>query len=338
MKFNIKSLLTGTTLVVASTCNLTAVLPKEVEFVPGETVSHPVFGEMKVISHRKDIEYYNKRAEDPNDTNELVEKFVNYVINKASFTDGDCDISKDCILAALHCMTKTRVGRAALKVITANYMRECGWSKEFLSNHRSELQEYRYICETLRYEKIMVCYDLKQELRRLYEDRIRKIQDDIPMRVEITKEQFRSLYTHFSKREISKQDNADDANDFPFDEAEKAEYVFFEQFYQEHKDMLKKYCDMCEDLKDTKKSEEIRDLKKCREDLKKKLEETYENEAKLISIRERMVRAEDLLKLYEHSEQINSEPGDTRNTLLLRKLSFSSDGGTESFYSGRNED
>ena len=83
---------------------------------------------------------------------------------------------------------------------------------------------------------------------------------------------------------------------------------------------------MCEELKDTKKSKEIRDLKKRREYLREKLEETYENEAKLISIRERMVRAEDLLKLYEHSEQINSEPGDTRNTFLLRKLSFSSDG------------
>ena len=326
MKFNIKSLLTGTTLVAASTCNLTAVLPKEVEFVPGETVPHPVFGKMKVISHRKDIEYYNRMAKNPNDTKELVEKFVNYVINEASFTDGDCGISKDYILAALHCMTKTRVGRAALKVITANYMRECGWYKKFLSEYHDVLQEYCEICESSRNEKIIVCYDLKQELRRLYDDRIKKIQDDIWKRCEIKKEQFRSLYTYFSKREISKQDNADDANDFPFDEADKAEYVFFEQFYQEHKDMLKKYCDMCEELKGTKKSEEIRDLKEYRKRLKEKLEKIYEDEAKSISIRERMVRAEDLLKLYEHSEQINSEPGDTRNTLLLRKLSFSSDG------------
>ena len=114
MKINIKSPLTGTTLFIASTCNPTAVLPKGVEFVLEKIVTHPVFGKMKVISYRKDIEYHNEGAKEPNDAKELVEKFVNYVIDKASFSD-EKDISEDCILAALHCMTKTRAERAALK-------------------------------------------------------------------------------------------------------------------------------------------------------------------------------------------------------------------------------
>ena len=121
------------------------------------------------------------------------------------------------------------------------------------------------------------------------------------MRLYITKEEFRSLYAYFSKGKTLEHDDADDANEFPFGIG-KTEYTFFKQFYSEHKDMLEEYCDMYEELKDTKKSEEIRGLKERREDLKKNLEETCENETKLILIRKRMVHTEDLLKLYEHSK------------------------------------
>ena len=58
MKLNIKSLLTGTTLVVASASNINAVPPKGIKLIDGATITHPVFGEMKVISHDEDIKYY----------------------------------------------------------------------------------------------------------------------------------------------------------------------------------------------------------------------------------------------------------------------------------------
>ena len=62
MKLNIKSLLTGTTLFVASTTGIMADPPKGLKLIPNETVTHPVFGEMKVISHKEDIEYYNDKS------------------------------------------------------------------------------------------------------------------------------------------------------------------------------------------------------------------------------------------------------------------------------------
>lgn len=135
----------------------------------------------------------------------MVEKFVNYDIHKASFTDGN-HTSKDCILAALHCMTKTRARRAALKVVTANYMREYDWFEKFLSNQHEILEQYRDVCEKSKHEKSLICYDLKQELRRLYTERATKI-SGMPCRLCISKKQFKDLYTYFSEKETSKQDN-----------------------------------------------------------------------------------------------------------------------------------
>ena len=61
MKY-IKSFLTGTTLVAACTTGIMADPPKGLKLIPNETVTHPVFGEMKVISHKEDIEYYNDKS------------------------------------------------------------------------------------------------------------------------------------------------------------------------------------------------------------------------------------------------------------------------------------
>ena len=92
MKINIKSLLTGTTLVVASTTGIMADPPKGLKLIPNETITHPVFGKMKVISHKEDIDFYHQKVKDPNerpyeneyDEKLLAENFIKYVLNADS--------------------------------------------------------------------------------------------------------------------------------------------------------------------------------------------------------------------------------------------------------------
>ena len=66
MKINIKSLLTGTMLFVASASNIDAVPPKGIKLIDGATITHPVFGKMKVISHKEDLDFYHQKVKDPN--------------------------------------------------------------------------------------------------------------------------------------------------------------------------------------------------------------------------------------------------------------------------------
>ena len=91
MKINIKSLLTGTTLVVASASNIDAVPPKGLKLIPNETVTHPVFGKMEVISHKEDLEYYHQKVKDPNEHEErvLAENFIEYVLNADSLKQAN---------------------------------------------------------------------------------------------------------------------------------------------------------------------------------------------------------------------------------------------------------
>ena len=62
MKLSIKTLLTGTTLVVASASNVNAVPPNGMKVIPGKFITHTVLGKMGVISHEEDIEYYNSKV------------------------------------------------------------------------------------------------------------------------------------------------------------------------------------------------------------------------------------------------------------------------------------
>ena len=317
------ALLASATLLISLVRNVAAVPPKGVEFIEGMTIMHPVFGELKVISHTRDIEYYNKKATDPDDASELIRKFTDYVVNTDSWK-SEGDISKESIEARLHTMTYTRCGKNILKIIITNYMRAYDRIKQFCLNNKEVLKDYNDACEKSKHEKSIVCYDLKLKLRQQYTNCATKIQD-APCRLCVSKKQFTDLYTYFVTKEASKQDNADDVNNFPF-EIEKAEYNLLKQFYTEQKDTLKMYSDMCKELGNTKKSKEISELKSLREELKEALDERYKNEMEFISIREKTVREETLPELYEHSEYISLKPeGILINTHLIRKLTFSSD-------------
>ena len=99
MKINIKSLLTGTTLVIASASNIDAVPPKGIKLIDGATITHPVFGEMKVISHKEELEYYKKKTKDligkdpfgdeDNEAKLLGENFIKYVLNADSLKQAE---------------------------------------------------------------------------------------------------------------------------------------------------------------------------------------------------------------------------------------------------------
>ena len=114
MKFNIKSLLTGTTLIVASALNINAVPPKGIELIEGETIIHPV-GEMKVITHKKDLGYYDKKVKkltgkDSFKNNEknaglLAENFIKYVLNCDSLKQAGIP-QKDIVQFVKNCWPK----------------------------------------------------------------------------------------------------------------------------------------------------------------------------------------------------------------------------------------
>ena len=140
MKFDIKSLLTGTTLFVASTTGIMADPPKGLKLIPNETITHPVFGEMKVISHKEDIGYYNGKAKcfDSADTKALVRNFMAYVLDGNSYK-GDA-VSEQNIKEILeNRVACTKSGRGMLKVITANYMREYDRIGEFCEANKEAL-------------------------------------------------------------------------------------------------------------------------------------------------------------------------------------------------------
>ena len=142
MKLNIKSLLTGTTLVVASASNINAVPPKGIKLIDGATITHPVFGEMKVISHDEDIKYYNEHCR-----YSVVKDFMKYVVDVDSWEDSNVS-SKDVQTILRNCVANTRAGKAMLKVITANYMREYDRIKQFCEKHKAQLETFYEFSKT----------------------------------------------------------------------------------------------------------------------------------------------------------------------------------------------
>ena len=92
MKINIKPLLTGTTLVVASTTGIMADPPNGIKLIDKAEIKHPVFGKMEVISHKEDLDFYHQKVKDPNkslfeneyDEGVLAENFIKYVLNADS--------------------------------------------------------------------------------------------------------------------------------------------------------------------------------------------------------------------------------------------------------------
>ena len=168
MKINIKSLLTGTTLVVASTTGIMADPPKGIELIDGATVTHPIFGEMRVISHEKDIGYYNGKAKyfDSEANKALVNNFMAYVLDGNSYK-GD-GVSEEGVREILdRRITVTKSGRGMLKVITANYMREYDRIGKFCKTNKEVLAKcYK---ESLKHEVYLEHCRLTEKLKRDYE-------------------------------------------------------------------------------------------------------------------------------------------------------------------------
>ena len=90
--------------------------PEGIKLV-NQKVDHPVFGEMYVISHKDDIDYYNSRITE--DTAEaLVDDILKYVVEIASK-----EIQQDELQDVLLKMASTKVGMNTLKVIVAKYIK-----------------------------------------------------------------------------------------------------------------------------------------------------------------------------------------------------------------------
>ena len=205
MKINIKSLLTGTTLVVASVPGIDAVPPKGIGLIDGATITHPVFGEMKVISHKEDLDFYHQKVKGtnggPSDAKLLMENFIKYVLNADSMKEANIpqeDIEKFVVEAC-----NSQAGMATLKVITANYMREYDRIKQFCKDHQAELracydfsrtEEGKEFCE-----KERQIFELEEKLKELFNRKIDPFRNSSP-KIEISsRKDLLNLYNHFQK-------------------------------------------------------------------------------------------------------------------------------------------
>ncbi len=113
--------------------------PEGIKLV-NEKVNHPVFGEMYVISHKDDIDYYNSNV--PQGTKEaLVDNVFNYVLDDWTFSSF-LGITKDELRDALLKMAGTKVGMNVLKVITSKYMQVYNKYKGLYEKHNVILNDY----------------------------------------------------------------------------------------------------------------------------------------------------------------------------------------------------
>ena len=220
MKFNIKSLLTGTTLIVASALNINAVPPNGIELIEGVTIKHPV-GEMKVITHKKDLGYYDKKVKkltgkDSFKNNEknaelLAENFIKYVLNGDSLVQANVP-QKDIVQFVKNCWPKRSAesfegipaGAAALKVITANYMREYDRIKQFCKEHETELEAYYSFDQTEEgeelYQKERQILELEEKLRELFFKENRGLK--YVKGKSVSRDDLVRLYGHFLEEEM----------------------------------------------------------------------------------------------------------------------------------------
>ncbi len=111
--------------------------PESIKLV-NKTVDHPVFGKMYVISHKDDIDYYNKKSKDTTKET-LVNDFLYYVAEISS-----PEIKPEELKGALLKMAKTKVGTNTLKVITSKYMKAYDKYREFYDKHKDVINEYLY--------------------------------------------------------------------------------------------------------------------------------------------------------------------------------------------------
>ena len=212
MKINIKSLLTGTTLFVASASNINAVPPNGIKLIDGEMIDHPVFGEMKVISHKEDLDFYKEkvREEEEEGAREswriLRENFIQYVLGGDAFKQCEYFSWEGIERFVRDVISKSAAGMAMLEVITANYMREYDRIKQFCENHQAELKACYDFSQTKEgrsfYEKERQIFELEEKLKEwLKSDYLGwEFKSDFS-KLEISSDELKNLYEYFRKEE-----------------------------------------------------------------------------------------------------------------------------------------
>ena len=267
MKFNIKSLLTGTIWVAASTTGIMADPPKGIELIPGVTITHPIFGKMEVISHEKDIGYYNDKAKDSTDTEALVRNFMAYVLDDNSYK-GD-EVSENAIREILdERIAVTKSGRGMLKVITANYMREYDRIGEFCKTNKEALA--RCYEESLKHKAYLEHCCLTEKLKRDYEIEVNMSEREsnetfASMQKEGSESVFLDLYKCFNEA-LGMDAVLGTALNVADSEYEQRSLNFYkerylkklEAFYNSHRSELEK-------LSEFKKQEQTKEIKKFAE-------------------------------------------------------------------------
>ena len=111
--------------------------PKGIKLA-NKTVDHPVFGEMYVISHKDDINYYNSKITEDEDMAEvLVDNVLKYVVEISSPSIKQYEL-RDTLLK----MASTKVGRNTLKVLSAKYMKVYDKYKEFCNKYNYDIEGF----------------------------------------------------------------------------------------------------------------------------------------------------------------------------------------------------
>jgi len=208
-------------LVVASTTGIMADPPKGLKLIPNETIDHPVFGKMKVISHGEDLAFYKEKVkeEDPfgNNSDEaelLAQNFIKYVLNADSLKqanvqqkDKQCEgFSQENIKWFVRdVISKSAAGMAMLKVITANYMREYDRIKQFCEGHRGELETCYAFSQTgegkALYEKERQIFELEEKLKDLlWATQSERLESQFS-KSGISSDDLKNLYEYFRKEE-----------------------------------------------------------------------------------------------------------------------------------------
>ena len=316
--------------------------PKGLKLIPNETITHPVFGEMKVISHKEDIDFYHQKVKDPNkgpyeneyDEGLLAENFIKYVLNADSLKQANIP-QKDMVKFVDECCY-SQAGMAALKVITANYMREYDRIKKFCEEHEKELKACYDFSQTKEgeelYEKEKQIFELEEKLKELFDLKTDPHKHS-KIKVEISREDLLNL------SEYCKNQQDKDSFEGPLPLSNEIINSFEQRECNIRKDFCQKYEDELRKLSDLWKNAELQskdldsDNRKSIE-LGKKLEKMYTeetekvNEAKFSCIRRSVMPACYFPILYRHffvkDNSKHSHIGDV-NKFLYRALKLEND-------------
>ncbi len=316
--------------------------PNGIKLIDKEKIKHPVFGEMKVISHKEDIDFYHTKVKDPNkplleneyDKGVLAENFIKYVLSTDSLKQAN--VPQEDIVKFVDECCQSQAGMAALKVITANYMRDYDRVKQFCEEHKKELKACYEFSQTEGgkelYEKERQIFELEEKLKELFDLKTDPHKHS-KVKVEISREDLVKL----SKWCQGQKDRNLFEGKIPLPDEiinshKQRSYNIRRYFGPECKDELKALSDLCKEAEqenknsDSGKREFIKLGKMLEEAYKKETEKA--NEEKFSCIRRSVMPACYLAILYRHFFVKNdSEYSDikTVNKFLYRALKLEND-------------